>query len=601
MDGKLLLFVLVFLTGGAWTQRDTRGSNAGNDNIQIQRNSLFACPRQYIDALARCLQRLSCADDNDCSSQRVCCSNACGSKTCVDPWYPKNDDEDDSVCSNVSCTRQGTTCKVVGGKPECLCVDSCGPPVSNNDFVCADDGMMYFTSCFMDMEACQSQKTITQTICNSLPTPNTNVLTPGDADSLSDIPDSELRPPTVISVQGIVVAEERSSVSLRCDVTGYPKPKIFWQTMEEGELLGPNAVSGRISVSAQTRELVIDNVHVSDTGRYSCYAANKGGVASIKFRIKVTAIQESIRRGGRSSKVECGTFPTEQARRCGPEETQRRIKKLWIYNRNKKNCVKSYFRDCRAITNKFPTWSECANACMDICKLPPKKGNCRQFTQRIFYDHRTGNCLPFAFSGCQGNQNNFPDVFACRARCPSITPNNRSVAIPSTPQTPSCPPCYMQEAQSVCRSEFVVIGILKHFRLRPATLRSAGQTHQSLHIQLTKVIQDKSTNLNLGNLNLENHDAARLEISLELDDDCPCPDLRDFVSSTEANLSAVNTRRLPAFGRSNEVEVIIAGKTVSGVPTLDSSGFASKYNEKSFRRIANVLKLPHFCKMLNIK
>uniref|UniRef100_A0A0K8V734 Papilin n=2 Tax=Bactrocera latifrons TaxID=174628 RepID=A0A0K8V734_BACLA len=75
--------------------------------------------------------------------------------------------------------------------------------------------------------------------------------------------------------------------------------------------------------------------------------------------------------------------------------------------------------------------SECESVCIlgqepktlaprDICKLPAQIGRCNDTTaqeRRFFYDDERGNCMPFIYSGCAGNQNNFRSYEACYDYC----------------------------------------------------------------------------------------------------------------------------------------------------------------------------------------
>ncbi|XP_037297171.1 LOW QUALITY PROTEIN: spondin-1 [Manduca sexta] len=55
----------------------------------------------------------------------------------------------------------------------------------------------------------------------------------------------------------------------------------------------------------------------------------------------------------------------------------------------------------------------------EICKLPVSVGHCRGYEERWFYDSARNSCEPFGFSGCGGNNNNFPTRDVCLQKCRS--------------------------------------------------------------------------------------------------------------------------------------------------------------------------------------
>ncbi|KAL4704596.1 hypothetical protein ACJJTC_017851 [Scirpophaga incertulas] len=54
---------------------------------------------------------------------------------------------------------------------------------------------------------------------------------------------------------------------------------------------------------------------------------------------------------------------------------------------------------------------------MDVCKQPLDVGHCRAYYERWFYDHSLGRCEPFGYTGCGGNENNFPNLSQCENFC----------------------------------------------------------------------------------------------------------------------------------------------------------------------------------------
>uniref|UniRef100_A0A0M3IE08 Hemicentin-1 n=1 Tax=Ascaris lumbricoides TaxID=6252 RepID=A0A0M3IE08_ASCLU len=73
-------------------------------------------------------------------------------------------------------------------------------------------------------------------------------------------------------------AIENSTVLLSCPATGKPEPTIEWY--KDGELLKPENISRRIrSGRLEGNDLRIVRIQVGDTGRYTCEAKNKAGMA----------------------------------------------------------------------------------------------------------------------------------------------------------------------------------------------------------------------------------------------------------------------------------------------------------------------------------
>lgn len=57
---------------------------------------------------------------------------------------------------------------------------------------------------------------------------------------------------------------------------------------------------------------------------------------------------------------------------------------------------------------------------VDICILPAEAGSCDSDTvqlRRYYFDDSRGMCLPFAYSGCLGNLNNFESQQSCMDYC----------------------------------------------------------------------------------------------------------------------------------------------------------------------------------------
>lgn len=58
---------------------------------------------------------------------------------------------------------------------------------------------------------------------------------------------------------------------------------------------------------------------------------------------------------------------------------------------------------------------------VDACLMPVAAGSCdgndTVHIRRYYFDDSRGICLPFAYSGCEGNLNNFENQQSCMDYC----------------------------------------------------------------------------------------------------------------------------------------------------------------------------------------
>lgn len=54
----------------------------------------------------------------------------------------------------------------------------------------------------------------------------------------------------------------------------------------------------------------------------------------------------------------------------------------------------------------------------DICTLPRAEGTCMEKQSRWYFDQSENRCMPFYYTGCNGNKNNFESRDACESDCP---------------------------------------------------------------------------------------------------------------------------------------------------------------------------------------
>ncbi|XP_026581228.1 kunitz-type serine protease inhibitor NACI-like [Pseudonaja textilis] len=54
---------------------------------------------------------------------------------------------------------------------------------------------------------------------------------------------------------------------------------------------------------------------------------------------------------------------------------------------------------------------------LGICILPPDGGLCYNLRERWYFDYEKKTCLPFSWTGCGGNENNFESWPECQKAC----------------------------------------------------------------------------------------------------------------------------------------------------------------------------------------
>ncbi|XP_046960068.1 boophilin-H2-like [Vanessa cardui] len=77
------------------------------------------------------------------------------------------------------------------------------------------------------------------------------------------------------------------------------------------------------------------------------------------------------------------------------------------------------------------------------CHLQPIRGYCKKSLNRFYYDAQLDHCLPFVYTGCDGNKNNFETLLECDRRCKgSIYVNAKH------PKQPAA--CFLQPDTGYC-------------------------------------------------------------------------------------------------------------------------------------------------------
>lgn len=114
----------------------------------------------------------------------------------------------------------------------------------------------------------------------------------------------------------------------------------------------------------------------------------------------------------------------------------RAIEGRYYYNSQEGVCDIFGYGGCGGNQNNFRTIDECESSCgnvQDPCGLPPVYGRCAENITRYYYDQRTDECVPFEYSGCRGNKNNFYSDSECKEQCQRREPEPRTNAPPPSP------------------------------------------------------------------------------------------------------------------------------------------------------------------------
>ncbi|XP_063603126.1 papilin-like [Penaeus indicus] len=95
----------------------------------------------------------------------------------------------------------------------------------------------------------------------------------------------------------------------------------------------------------------------------------------------------------------------------------------WAFHREQKACRPFVFGGCKATANNFLMEEECVQRCLkggrrDLCTLPKASGLCDETIPRWYYDYSEKRCMPFYYTGCDGNANRFDTRGECEATCP---------------------------------------------------------------------------------------------------------------------------------------------------------------------------------------
>ncbi|WP_437667202.1 BPTI/Kunitz domain-containing protein [Sorangium sp. So ce1182] len=91
----------------------------------------------------------------------------------------------------------------------------------------------------------------------------------------------------------------------------------------------------------------------------------------------------------------------------------------------------------------------------DRCTLPQDPGPCDAAIPSYWHDRSTGECVPFTYGGCDGNENRFESLAACEEACPGTAPDRDACAAPG--DCVLAPPRCCASCDPVDASAFVAI------------------------------------------------------------------------------------------------------------------------------------------------
>ncbi|CAD5233224.1 unnamed protein product [Bursaphelenchus xylophilus] len=93
----------------------------------------------------------------------------------------------------------------------------------------------------------------------------------------------------------------------------------------------------------------------------------------------------------------------------------------WYYNTDERQCVPFQYNGKRGNQNNFLSQNECERTCPEqLCLLSIDKGACSGRQTRFAFNRQTSQCVPFEYTGCGGNLNNFLTMEDCVATCGNV-------------------------------------------------------------------------------------------------------------------------------------------------------------------------------------
>ncbi|CAF0898052.1 unnamed protein product [Brachionus calyciflorus] len=128
----------------------------------------------------------------------------------------------------------------------------------------------------------------------------------------------------------------------------------------------------------------------------------------------------------------------------------------YYFNTLSGQCEEFTYGGCNGNDNNFESLDECESTChaliesasnsqilpinmkpkalsydqrKKICKYPVNEGSCNGYLKRFYFNFFTKNCEAFAYTGCEGNENNFITYESCMGTCFDLEKNYTAEAI----------------------------------------------------------------------------------------------------------------------------------------------------------------------------
>lgn len=119
-------------------------------------------------------------------------------------------------------------------------------------------------------------------------------------------------------------------------------------------------------------------------------------------------------------------YPTDMRFKClAPMSTgrcQHQIPRFY-FDAEEGTCKSFIYRGCLGTSNNFATEEECKALCThsteyeDHCLVKADSGPCERYFPMWAFNANTGMCESFYYGGCAGNDNKYPTMQACYAKC----------------------------------------------------------------------------------------------------------------------------------------------------------------------------------------
>ncbi|XP_004530678.1 papilin isoform X3 [Ceratitis capitata] len=152
-----------------------------------------------------------------------------------------------------------------------------------------------------------------------------------------------------------------------------------------------------------------------DSDRNRCEEFNYGGCYGTSNRF------DSLAECQQQCAIDETTPPCDQPVEAGPCEGNF---ERWYYDNQTDVCRPFAYGGCKGNKNNYPTEHACNYHCRqpgvhkDYCSLPKQTGDCSEQHPRWYYSDVDKKCMPFYYTGCGGNKNNFPTQESCEDHCP---------------------------------------------------------------------------------------------------------------------------------------------------------------------------------------